>query len=286
MTLYHYIAKRAEDLPAGSLVSGVPRFDSMLRRVFPEMVSVTKPPAAKPGDVVITDNDLSLDIPDEIKTIVVMHGCAATHYERDEAWRTEKTFTRVMGQKFMLEKPNRVFVAPSAWVSSEFHRQNPEAEFDVEFIPHWVEPIFPLPKSGKPIVIGDWRNHNKGANSWQRIAEANPQWELKPLNFRDETGRREQYGKASLFLNLSLCEGFSYALADAEAAGLLIVTTDTGAFFEFVDCRVTSWQLRDDAERMAEAIKTKLQNGRQVPSFYQDYTFDKWAEAWRGLVYE
>jgi glycosyltransferase involved in cell wall biosynthesis len=271
MAIISYVSKTVEQ----GAWTGVGRFDFSLRRVFPDMNSLTVLPSLGPDDIVITDNHLSCEVPPKIRTVVVHHGCARTHFERDPAWRGERLQHVVELQQKMLEMPNRTFVAPSAWVAEQFGN-------GAKVIPHWVEPIEPLPKYGKPRIIGDWRDNNKGYSTWQKLAAACPDFEFKPLQFRDGAGRRAQYGAASLYLCLSLSEGGSYSVCDAEAAGLPFVTTDTGNYREFDDAEVIRWQDRDDLALVIDAVRRKVESGRRKPSYYASYSF----AAWRSLWYE
>ena len=269
MAIISYVSKTVEQ----GAWTGVGRFDFSLRRVFPDLKSLTVLPSLGPDDVVITDNHLSCEVPAEIPTTVCHHGCARIHFDRDPAWRGERLKHVVELQRKMLELPNRTFVAPSAWVAEQFGN-------GAKVIPHWVEPIEPLPKYGKPKIIGDWRDNNKGYSTWKKLAAACPEWEFKPLQFTDGAGRRAQYGAASLYLCLSLSEGGSYSMCDAEAAELPVVTTDTGNYREFDDAEVIPWELRDDTEAVIAACATKLNAGRRKPSYYSSYTFDAWATLW------
>jgi glycosyltransferase involved in cell wall biosynthesis len=282
MTIYSLVAKRIED---GGW-SGVCRFDAMLRRVFPDLRSITPacmPESFESGGVVIADNHLSLLVPENVKTIVVHHGCAETHFARDLYWRNESTRAIVEQQKAMFEKPNRKYVAPSQWIADQFW---PDNKFTlIQVIPHWVERMELERKSAppKPVIIGDWRDWNKGSEAWKRIAAYCPQWHFRPLAFRTENEKREQYRSADLFLNLSLSEGAGYAMADAEAAGIPIVTTDTGLWEEFKECFHIPWQLREDVEAVTYWIAKSLSVSRG-PSFYDRYSFDDWAALWRKAI--
>ncbi len=273
--IYGYVSKTVEQ---GGW-TGVSRFDASLRRVFREMQSVTEVPRdLGSDDLVITDNHLSCEIPPEVRTVVVHHGCAKTHYDRDPAWRSERTAHIVKLQREMLDIPNRTFVAPSRWVAEQFGRPG------ATVIPHWVERIEPLPKNGRPVIIGDWRDNNKGAGIWRALAERCPQWEFRPLSFCNDAGRRRQYGEASLYLCLSLSEGGSYSMCDAEAAGLPVVTTDVGNYLEFDDAEVIPWDGSGHPPLVIGAIERKMRRGREKPSFYSAYTFEDWAAAWRRVV--
>jgi glycosyltransferase involved in cell wall biosynthesis len=281
MTIYNYITESAQR--SGT---GVARFDKELRRVFPDLQSVTKLPEMMPDATVICDNHLSMDVLEEIKTVVCHHGVAAVHFERDPKWRTAESRRSVLLQTGMFSMPNRTYVAPSQWVAGEFAEIIAQQKvMATQFIiPHWVETIDQLPKSGKPIIIGDWRDNNKGANVWRKLVKRCPQWEFKPLAFRNDADKRKQYGEASLYLCLSLSEGGSYSMCDAEAASLPIVTTDVGNYLEFDDCEVIQWQDRDNLDIVIEAIENKLKAGRGKPSFYRDYTFDVWKAVWNSVI--
>lgn len=279
MTIYSYVSRTAEQ---GGW-TGVSRFDQSMRRVFDGLVSTTELPALNEGDVVITDNHLCLDVPDIIKTIVVHHGCAATHYDRDPQWRTRHTASLVEAQSRMYSFAlNRIFVAPSQWVAGEFARQI--FEYNPHVIPHWVGRIEPATKQKRPLITGDWRDNNKGIFTIRHLAQHCPQWDFIGLSFRDDADRREQYGKASLYLCLSLSEGGSYSMCDAEAAELPIVSTNVGNYLEFDDCEVIRWQDRDKWEIVAAAIERKLKVGRRKPSFYQNYDSSRYNALWREIV--
>jgi glycosyltransferase involved in cell wall biosynthesis len=266
--------------------TGVHRFNSMLRRIFPEMRSTTMPPfELRDDDTVITDNHLACEIPSEIKTVVVHHGCARTHFDRDPSWRTQRAKHLVELQERMFSLPNRKYVAPSSWVGLQFHFVCPRGtDYSCSIIPHWVDPIGWKPRPGKPVIIGDWRDNNKGASAWRDLAKACPHWEFRNLCFSTEEGKAEQYGLASLYLCLSLSEGGAYSMCDAEAAGIPIVTTNVGNYREFADSAVIRWEDRDNVDLVAKVIGAKLEAGRVKPSFYDSYTFDDWRQRWAREV--
>jgi glycosyltransferase involved in cell wall biosynthesis len=284
MTIYSLVGKRIED---GGW-SGVCRFDWMLRQIFPDLKSIT--PAQLPGrfnsgDVVIADNHLSLLVPDDIRTIVVHHGCAQTHFDRDADWRNDSAAAMVEQQRLMREKRNRRFVAPSRWVADEFAAcYQDDFLHECYLIPHWVDRIERTPPPDPmPLIIGDWRDNNKGAGLRQHLADRCRQWEFRQLQFKNDIEKRWQYARASLYLCLSLSEGGSYAMADAEAARMPIVTTDTGNYREFKESGVIPWQMRDNLELVAAAIERRLSSLRGA-SFYDSYSFEDWARSWLEVV--
>lgn len=275
--IYHYY---------GGGSSGVFRFNEMLRRAFPEMVSVTKLPELAHDDLVITDNHLSFDVAPEVRTVVVHHGCAQAHYDRDPAWRNPRTRQIVEKQKDMFSIPNRTYVAPSAWVGLQFQHVCPRGiDYSCRVIPHWVDRMEPIESRLKtPLIVGDWRDYNKGAAVWKTLQKICPDWDFAPLAFRNDEEKRIQYGDASLYLCLALAEGGSYSMCDAEAASLPIVTTNVGNYREFSDCAVIRWEDRDNVDLVATVIEEKLAVGRVGPSFYRDYTFDVWKQKWEAAI--
>jgi glycosyltransferase involved in cell wall biosynthesis len=281
--IYSLVGRRIEDTTPDQIISGVVRFDSYLRRVFPGLRSITPAglPTFTPADVVIADNHLSLLVPDTTPTIVVHHGCAATHWQADPTWRNATTARIVDEQRRMLMRPNRLYVAPSSWVRDEFARIYGLAADYARVIVNWVPVIErpTRPRAFRPIVLGDWRDENKGFPLVTEVAAMAPGFQFRQLRCATDAERIAAYQDADMYLCLSASEGGSYSMADAEAAGLPIVTTDSGNARDFERC----WGCARTAESAATAIRTFPRRG---PSFYSTYTFDVWAALWRKAVEE
>lgn len=307
--LFHLLASHDPASP-----TGVPRFSGYFRRAFPDTLNVTPGTVGaiewKHGDVVVTDNGLSLLVPDAVRTIVVHHGCAATHYDRDYSWRNETTEKMVQAQNEMFCHPNRTFVAPSAWVAAQFRKIAPKG-YEPRIVPHHVPvierrnfrlnpggptkademkakivgSILGVP-AGKPQIIGDFRNLNKGSGLIDKYREAMPQYEFRQLDFPggDDAKREAFYRSADVYLCVSLSEGAPYAVADAEAASLPIVSTVCGNVAEFPPEDFYAIMDRADVDAVANAIRAAVQNGRRAASFYRDYTFEVWQRAWREII--
>lgn len=286
MRIWSYVGARYED----GAWTGVPRFDHDLRKVFPDMQSVTTlPKDLDPGeDLVITDNHLSVDVPDNVKTIVVHHGCALTHWERDSGWRGPQTAELVRKQEEMFRRPNRIFVAPSEWVRREFIRHYKLPENYATVIPHHVKPFGPIPARSdrsRPVVIGDWRTQNKGSLLIKRIQEAAPDFEFRQLKCTPET-RQQFYLDGDIYLCLSLSEGAPYAVADAEACGMRIVSSNVGYCHEFgsVGLSWMNWEQMSDLDVVKLHLSKARKMGRDPHNFFQRYTFLDWRNRWDGLV--
>ncbi len=285
--LVSLVPKRFED---GDF-SGVPRFDYELRRVFPAMRSLAVERGAlvrlalgrwfSPGTIVITTSELSVRVPRGLRTIVVQHGCAKTHFDRDERWRDEHARSLCDAQARMFSLPNRWFVSPARWTAEQFSEHYSVAKAEV--IPHWVAPFeHAAPLRLRPRILGDWRTYNKGSEVIPKLQAACPEWDFVPLVCTYET-RQQAYREADVFLSLSLSEGGSYAVADAEAARMPVVMTDVGNTHEFTSAVQIRWQDRDRVDVVRGAIQQALAM-RDRASFYDAYTFERWAEAWHGLI--
>jgi hypothetical protein len=272
-------------------MTGVPRFDWELRRVFPHMVSRSKRRSVRawlhwlairhPDTIVITGSEQSVLVPRRLRTIVVHHGCAQTHYDRDPDWRGPEPQQLCRDQRRMYRRANRWYVALARWCADEFshHYRVPQAEV----IPSWVEPIErKRTRRARPVVLGDFRNFNKGRDTVARLSKALPDWEFQSLSCTYET-RKAPYAAADAYLCLSLSEGGSFAVSDAEAAGLPLVTTDVGNYREYSESSVIPWETRDDLDQVRGALDRAL-SLRRGPSFFDDWTFERWQRSWLDLV--
>jgi hypothetical protein len=271
--------------------SGVPRFDWELRRALPEMISVNTKlknrlwlrylARREPDTIVITGNETSLMVPDGLRTIVLHHGSAQTHFDRDPSWRgaAERAFCRA--QREMYLKPNRWFVALARWTAEEFskHYRVPLAQV----LPSWVEPItHAAGRHARPVVLGDFRTFNKGREVLKGLSAARPDLEFRTLQCTYEQ-RKLIYAGVDAYLCLSLSEGGSFSLTDAEATQLPIVMTDVGNCFEYSASRIIPWQQRDEVERVSAELDRALQE-RRGPRFFDSWTFEAWRRAWRERV--
>lgn len=271
--------------------SGVPRFDWELRKALPEVQSVNTKwktrawlrwlALREPDAIVITGNETSLMVPDQLRTVVLHHGCAQTHFDRDPAWRGRMERGFCQAQRDMYLRPNRWFVSIAAWTAQQFslHHGVPEAEV----LPSWVEAI-PRREAhhARPIVLGDFRTVNKGSDVIDRLREAMPEVEFRTLVCTYEQ-RKEIYANVDAYLCLSMSEGGSFSVSDAEATCLPLVTTDVGNYLEYSESQVIPWQKRDDVDLVKNEVARALSRSRGA-SFFESWTFDKWRKAWRTLL--
>lgn len=271
--------------------SGVPRFDWELRRAFPELNSVNTKWKTRawlrwlawrePEAIVITGNETSLMVPASLRTIVLHHGSAQTHFDRDPAWRGSMEVGFCKAQRDMYRMPNRWFLSAARWTAEQFSQNHGVPLAPV--LPSWVETIPRLAtRASRQVVLGDFRTFNKGSAVIAKLSVARPNLEFRDLRCSYEQ-RKGVYGIADAFLSLSLSEGGSFAVSDAEATSLPLVMTDVGNFLEYSESRVIPWQSRDDVVRVLAELDTALASPRG-PSFFESWTFEKWRQAWREQV--
>ncbi len=274
--------------------SGVPRFDWEIRKALPEIVSLRVSVLARtllhylalrrPDAVVITGSETSVLVPEELRTIVVHHGCAQTHFDRDPEWRDKGSQAICDAQRAMYARKNRWFVAPSRWTAEQFshHYAVPQAQVIPLWVPSFTRPA--RPSTGRKVVLGDFRNFNKGENVISKLTPLVPDIELRALACTYET-RHAAYATADAYMCLSLSEGASYAMCDAEAGSMPIVTTNVGNCEEFTEAVVIDWRERDDPRVVTAALQRALTEVRG-PSFYQGYRLEDYSRAWRALIDE
>ena len=134
-----------------------------------------------------------------------------------------------------------------------------------------------------PIVLGNWANVNKGSevirkigNKWKNFIFKKLSIMPKNLNILEfNRNKQDIYLDSDIFLNISLCEGFSYSALDALLCGIPVVSTDTGLFYSDIpeDCFVKiEWEKANDMkyikEKLLYAWRNKEEIGRKGREWY------------------
>ena len=250
--------------------SGVPRFDWELRRALPEVVSVNTKLKTRawlrwlawrePDAIVITGNETSLMVPDTLRTVVLHHGCAQTHFDRDPAWRgaMERGFCKAQRDMYCIA--NRWFVSSALWTAQQFSEHHGVAL--ARILPSWVESIARRGASNaRPVVLGDFRTANKGSEVIKKLSLAIPQVEFRLLSCTYDK-RKDVYGNADAYLCLSLSEGGSFSVSDAEARRRCRWSPRMSATtLEYTSSRVIPWQQREDVGGVASVRSMQRAGG-------------------------
>jgi glycosyltransferase involved in cell wall biosynthesis len=268
-------------------IGGVARYDYHIRLAFPNRIFFQGPNEKIKmlnylkkckNPIVITDNHLACDIPNNYKCFLVHHGVAQTHAEREPTWSSGLRALCCNGQKKMLayRKPETTtIVSISQFCSDEFLRIYPSLypkfkRIDVLHTSELDENRYLIKFNNIPRVLGNWNCINKGSRVIPRLRlyknyifnKLNVQ--MKNKNIKDFNKRKQDiYLQNDMFLNLSLCEGFSYSALDALICGLVVVSSDVGVFYKDVpdDCFVKlDWRRNNDVNYVRSKLEYAWKN--------------------------
>jgi glycosyltransferase involved in cell wall biosynthesis len=263
-------------------IGGVARYDTQLKLIFPERKFFQGPQekdkmleylktCEKP--IIITDNHLACDIPNEYPVLLVHHGVAKTHSDREPEWDPYWRDLCCNGQKEMLfyRKPeNTWIISDSTFCIDEFSKYYPDIypKFKKEVIlltSEMNEDKYKMKFNDKPIILGNWPNVNKGKIVVDKLIKNLPEFEFKQLEISNKNESIESFNEkkqhiyldSDIFLQISLCEGNSFATLDALINGLVIVASDVGLFYSDIpeNCFVKlDWTKNNDTEYISERI--------------------------------
>ena len=284
---------------------GVARYDYHIKLAFPnrkffkgpeQKLQMLKYLNNSSNCIVITDNHLVCDIPNKYKTFLVHHGVAKTHAEREPDWNPYWKNLCCFGQANMLEYRDTLtttIISISQFCTDEFTKyyDNLYKKFNNIKILHASElnsnsngSIYKTNWNTKPIVLGNWKDKNKGSLIIEKLRNTNTNTSNKfifkilntyPYNQNEITGeitceinewnKRKQdiYLSSDIFLQLSLCEGNSYATLDALLCGIPVISSDVGIFYKDVpeDCFVKiDWRRNNDLNYIEEKLNYAWEN--------------------------
>jgi|UniRef100_A0A6C0IXG1 hypothetical protein len=297
---------------------GVARFDYCLSLIFPNRIFFKGPEDInllldfckennKEDYIIITDNHLSSQIPDEIPLIVVHHGVARTHLEREPNWDIKWKNLCVYGQDLMfhLRSPkNTVFVSPTIFCKNEFGRiygkmYNTYKNIYITHASELDELVYKTTFNKKPIIVGNWIQDSKGKHLIEELKMLLPEFEFKPLelDFKNKTieeynkEKQDYYMSGDIYLCLSLVEGCSYSLLDAMLTNLLIVSTDVGIMENEVNKRTfvdLSWN-NLDVNLICNKIKYIWENKKDYfnksrEEYFKITSWDRWKKEWNNVI--
>jgi len=253
---------------------GVARYDYQIKLVFPNRIFFQGPEekhkllnylkeCKKP--LVITDNHLSMDIPNQYDVILVHHGCAQITAERNPDWEEPWKSLCTEGQRKMLDyrdPKNTKIVSISKACTDDFTRIFQEKytrfrRFDILHSSELDEERYKNSFNKTPIILGNWGHVKKGKRIIPTLKENLKDFEFKQLKvsleknkyqkFNDE--KQDIYLSSDIFLQISNSEGNSYATLDALLCGLVVVASNVGLFYGDVpdDCYIKmDWRRNDD----------------------------------------
>lgn len=162
-------------------VGGVARYDAQLNIIFPSRIFFQGPQEKNKmieffkkcsNPIVITDNHLSCDIPNEYPILLVHHGCAKTTAERTPDWDKYWRDLCCNGQNKMLtyrNPQNTWIISISKSCTYDFIKYYGDEylKFKRIELPHsseMNENVFKNNFNSNPIILGNWTHEKKGKN--------------------------------------------------------------------------------------------------------------------------
>ena len=300
---------------------GVPRYDYHIYRAFPNRIFFQGPNQKnqllaflkqnennKHNLIVITDNHLSCDIPNEFRVILVHHGVAKTHAEREPDWSPYWKNLCCSGQEKMLyyRTPETTkIVSISQFCTDEFTKYYADIykKFENMKILHTSEldeNRYKNTWNNNPVILGNWSDINKGSKIVDILKNKLPNYQFRKLSVNmDKNGyhdfnRRKQdiYLQSDIFLQISLCEGNSFATLDALICGIPIVASNVGLFYKDVpeDCFVKlecerNGDVQYVKEKLEYAWKHREELSKKSRQWYlENCGFNDWINKMRKII--
>lgn len=288
---------------------GVARYDYQISLAFPNYKHFTGPQEKGQlleylkncnNPLVITDNHLSIDIPNTYDVLLVHHGCAMTTSIRNPEWEEPWKSLCTTGQNKMLDfrdvKKTKIISISQSCTDDFIHyygeKYNKFNRVTILHSSELDESEYKTKFNNNPIVLGNWVGLKKGQRLIQNLKENIKNFTFQQLSVNiDSRGinsfnKRKQdiYLKADIFLQISNSEGNSYATLDALLCGLPIVSSNVGLFYEDVpeDCFVKiPWEKNNDAKYVEEKLKFAWKHreelGKKARKWYlENCRFDDW----------
>lgn len=318
--IIHFCASSYE---TGS-VGGVARFDDHVKRAFPHRIHFSQRQIRemysylnKNRDaIVITDNQLSVHVPNQIKTIIFHHGCGKTTWERN--YKNEKdglgfykNYVEPQERMLTYRNPKNTIIATiSTACTEDFTRYYGDKytqfdRYDMFHTSEFDESKYKTRFNKNPVVLGNWLNKKKGAEILPTLKSNIKDFTFKQLNIypaslsesdlQDFTHKKQEiYNSADIFLQISNSEGNAYATLDALICGLPIVASNVGLFYKDVpeDCFVKlDWQRNSDEEYVRNKLLYAWENkeilSKNARNWYmKNYRYVDWLVKVRKMVDE
>lgn len=296
---------------------GVARYDYQIKLAFPDRKFFQGPRMKKEmlaylekcdKPIVITDNHLSIDIPNKYPLILVHHGSALTHAERDPYWDKYWKNLCCNGQKKMLDfrDPKKTkIVSISQFCMDEFNKFFPKTyplfnNYKILHSSELDENIYKKTFNKIPVILGNWGQINKGKNIVSKLANTIRFIKFQQLNVRINNGNIEKFNRekqqiycnSDIFLQLSKCEGNSYSALDAILCGIPLISTNVGFCYKDMpeDCFVKlDWKRINDISYIIKKIIYCLKNKERLAKnarewYMKNCRLDDWKTKMHNLV--
>ena len=152
-------------------------------------------------------------------------------------------------------------------------------------------------------ILGNWKTNNKGKDIIPKLKILLNEFVFIDLKVSLEKNdnlktfnnkKKNIYLECDIFLQISLCEGNSYATLDALMNGLVVISTDVGLFYKDLpeNCFVKlDWRKTKDIEYIKEKIKYGWENREELSKngrkwYMENCRFKDWEVKMKNLVEE
>ena len=300
---------------------GVPRYDYHIFSAFPNRIFFQGPNQKallwnflkqneknRENIVVITDNHLSCDIPNQFKTLLVHHGVAKTTALRNPDWEEPWKSLCCKGQDIMLKYRHPMttkIVSISQACTDDFinYYGDNYTKFNRITILHsseFDETRYKKSWNKVPVVLGNWIHVKKGKKIIPYLKQNIPNYTFRQLSVNiDQNGyqdfvKRKQniYLESDIFLQISNSEGNSFATLDALICGIPIVASNVGLFYKDVpeDCFVKlEWERNGDAKYVQEKLEYAWKHREELSKksrewYMKNCRFTDWIDKMKQLI--
>lgn len=299
------------------LYGGVARYDYQIKLAFPNRRFFQGPHQKNQmleylekcnQPIVITDNHLSMDIPNKYPLILVHHGCAKTTALRNPTWAEPWKSLCCNGQNKMLsyrDPKKTIIVSISQSCTDDFttyygDKYTQFKRYDILHSSELNENMYKKKYHITPIILGNWGHIKKGQKEIQQLIKKMTHVQFKQLNVKIKNGdinrfnfeKQVIYCTSDMFLQLSTSEGNSYATLDALLCGLVVISSDVGLFYKDVpeNCFVKlDWKKLNDVSYLTEKINYAWENKEILTKnarewYMKNYRFCDWKIKMHTLV--
>jgi hypothetical protein len=258
--------------------------------------------------LVITDNHLACDIPNDVPVFLVHHGCAVTTAERNPDWGEPWKSLCTNGQLKMLDyrnPKNTKILSTSQACTDDFTKYFGEKytkfeRIDILHTSELDENRYKKSFNSIPQVLGNWRGLKKGQRLLPSLIENFKDFKFNQLRVGidqrgiDNFNQRKQdiYLNNDIFLQLSNSEGFSYAALDAVLCGLPLVSSNVGFCYNDMpeDCFVKlDWKRNGDVKYVESKLRYAWKNRKELARkgrewYMKNCRFVDWKKKMRNVI--
>lgn len=300
---------------------GVARYDYHIKMIYPDRKFFAGPQQKSElleflkrcdHPLVVTDNHLAYDIPNEYDVLLVHHGCARRTNSISKNWDPYWRNLCVNGQDRMLKyrKPEKTHIVSiskdvyncfNQYYGDEYKRfKNTKILHTSELNESKYHDYATYRDHDKLHIFGNWGGYIKGdiAKLQDKLGHKYTfnQLKIHPSSFRNiqmfNDVKQIMYLQNDIFLQLSASEGNSYATLDAILCGMVIVATPVGVLGGDVpeDCFVKiDIDKIYDAEYIEQKIqyawKKRIELSEKIRTWYMNNCrFDTWKILMNDLI--